>query len=184
MQKPVQEHTLRVNNYSRLDTTLDEGWVKFIERFEPYHWYITLTFKDEVSQGRAEKQFRRFIRLVNESLYGRRYRNRGTGVSWVKAIERQRRGVIHFHALVGGDVWRLRRFTFMDLWREGGFFDNGKRFYPNGFAKIEKYKPKLGARHYLSKYVTKGGELDIFIPEYMKEFYGVREGESSFKFLQ
>jgi len=72
----------------------------------------------------------------------------------------------------------------MDVWREGGFFDNGKRFYPNGFAKIEKYKPKLGARHYLSKYVTKGGELDIFIPEYMHEHYGIKEGANSFKFLQ
>ncbi len=183
MQKPVQEHTLRVNNYP-IPVTLTEAWVKFIERFEPYHWYTTLTFKDEVTQGRAEKQFKRFIRLINESLHGRRYRNKGTGVSWVKAVERQRRGVIHFHALVGGEVWRLRRFTFMDLWREGASFGNGKRFYPNGFAKIEKYNCKLGARHYLSKYVSKGGELDIFIPEYMHEHYGIKEGANSFKFLQ
>jgi len=183
MQKTVQEHTLRVNDYP-IPVTLNEAWVKFIERFEPYRWYATLTFKNEVTQGRAEKQFRRFIRLINESLYGRCYRNRGTGVSWVKAIERQRRGVLHFHTLIGGEVWRLRRFTYMDLWREGGFFSNGKRFQANGFAKIEKYKRKLGARHYLSKYVTKGGELDIFIPKYMYEFYGLREGENSFKFLQ
>jgi len=183
MQNLEQKHTLVVNNYST-PVTLNEAWVKFIERFEPYYWYATLTFKNEVTQGRAERQFKRFIRLINESLYGRRYRNKGTGVSWVKAIERQRRGVIHFHALVGGEVWRLRRFTFMDLWREGASFGNGKRFQANGFAKIEKYEPKLGARHYLSKYVTKGGELDIFVPEYMKEFYGIREGESSFKFLQ
>jgi len=183
MQKPVQEHTLRVNNYS-IPVTLNEAWVKFIERFEPYHWYTTLTFKNEVTQGRAEKQFKRFIRLINESLFGRHYRGRELGVSWVKAIERQRRGVIHFHALVGGEVWKLRRFTFMDLWREGGFFSNGKRFQGNGFAKIEKYNRKLGARHYLSKYVSKGGELDIFIPKYMYEFYDLREGENSFKFLQ
>jgi len=183
MQNLEQKHTLVVNNYS-IPVTLNEAWVKFIERFEPYHWYSTLTFKNEVTQGRAEKQFRRFIRLINESLYGRRYRNRGTGVSWVKAVERQRRGVIHFHALVGGEVWRLRRFTFMDVWREGAFFGNGKRFQANGFAKIEKYEPKLGARHYLSKYVTKGGELDIFIPEYMHEHYGIKEGANSFKFHQ
>jgi len=182
MQKLEQKHTLVVNN--SIPVTLNEAWVKFIERFEPYHWYTTLTFKNEVTQGRAEKQFKRFVRLINESLYGRRYRNKGTGVSWVKAVERQRRGVIHFHALVGGEVWRLRRFTFMDVWREGAFFSNGKRFQANGFAKIEKYKPKLGARHYLSKYVTKGGELDIFIPEYMHEHYGIKEGANSFKFFQ
>jgi len=182
MQKPAQEYTLRVNNYP-IPIVLNEAWVKFIEGFEPWYWYITLTFKDEVSQGRAEKQFGRFVRLINESLYGRHYRNRELGVSWVKAIERQRRGVIHFHALVGGEVWKLRRFTYMDLWREGGFFSNGKRFQANGFAKIEKYNSKLGARYYLSKYVLKGGELDIFIPKYMYEFYGLIERENSFKFL-
>jgi len=184
MQNLEQEHTLRINNYPIL-IALNEAWVKFIERFEPYHWYATLTFKDEVSQGRAEKQFRRFIRIINETLHGKNYRVKGLGVSWVKAIERQRRGVLHFHVLIGGDVWRLRRFTFMDVWRQGAFSSNGeKRFQANGFAKIEKYNCKLGARHYLSKYVSKGGELDIFIPKYMYEFYDLREGENSFKFLQ
>jgi len=183
MQNLEQKHILRVNNYST-PVTLNEAWVKFIGHFEPYHWYATLTFKNEVSQGRAEKQFKRWIRFINECLYGRRYRNKGTGVAWVKAIERQRRGVLHFHVLIGGDVWRLRRFTFMDLWREGGYSSTGKRFQANGFAKIEKYRRELGARHYMSKYVTKNGELDIFIPECAYEFYGIREGENSFKFLQ
>jgi len=183
MQKPAQEYTLRVNNYP-IPITQNEAWGQFIGKFEPYYWYSTLTFKNEVTQGRAEKQFKRWIRFINECLYGRRYRNKGTGVSWVKAIELQRRGVLHFHVLIGGDVWRLRRFTFMDLWREGGYSSTGKRFQANGFAKIEKYNRKLGARHYLSKYVIKGGELDIFIPEYMKEFYGIKEGENSFKFFQ
>jgi len=183
MQNLEQLITLRVNNYP-IPITLNEAWGQFIGKFEPYHWYATLTFKNEVSQGRAERQFYRWVRIANEMLYGKRYRVKGLGVSWIKAIERQRRGILHIHALIGGDIWRLRRFTFMDLWREGGFFDNGKRFYPNGFAKIVKYDSKLGAKYYLSKYVTKGGELDIFVPEYMYEFYGLREGENSFKFLQ
>jgi len=34
----------------------------------PQHNAITLTFKNEVTQGRAK----RFIRLINESLFGRR----------------------------------------------------------------------------------------------------------------
>jgi len=183
MQKLEQLITLRVNNYS-IPITQSEAWCQFIGKFEPYCWYSTLTFKYEVTQARADKQFYRWIRIANEMLHGKRYRVKGLGVSWVKAIERQRRGVLHIHALIGGEVWRLRRFTFMDVWREGAYFSNGKRFQANGFAKIEKYDSKLGAKHYVSKYVAKGGEVDIFIPEYMKEFYGIREGENSFKFLQ
>jgi len=183
MIKLKQKHSLRINDNS-IPITLNEAWGQFIGKFEPYHWYSTFTFKDEVSQGRAEKQYHRIIRHINESLYGRRYRDKGLGVTWVKAIERQKRGVLHIHALIGGEVWRLRRFTFMDVWREGAYFSNGKRFQANGFAKIEKYKRELGARHYLSKYVTKGGELDIFVPEHAYEFYGLKEGENSFKFLQ
>ncbi len=62
-------------------------------------------------------------------------------------------GVLHFHSLMAGGVWRLRRLTFMDLWDKH-----------NGFARIEPYNPNLGAKGYLSKYISKGGEVDIFLP--------------------
>lgn len=171
--KPELNLTL---NSCRIPVTLNDAWVQFIEKYEPYFWYLTLTFRDYVSQNRVEKQFYRLVRIINETLYGKRYRERGKGVHWVYAIERQKRGVLHIHALIGGDVWKLRRLTFMDVWEKGYTWPGGRKFQGNGFARIEKYDSSLGAKHYLSKYVVKGGELDVFIPRYLREFHSQDDG--------
>jgi len=180
MQKPVQEHILRVNNYST-PVPLNEAWVKFIERFEPYHWFVTLTFKDDVTNARANKQFARFMRGMNEALYGRRYREKGLGLPYVNARERQKRGTPHFHTLIGGDVWKLRRMTYKELW-EGW---DGKKFTRNGMARVLPHDRERGARMYVSKYVLKGGEIDVNIPPYMYSLYGLsKDVNQSFNFLE
>lgn len=66
-------------------------------------------------------------------------------------MEMQRRGVLHFHALLGGErVDELRRLSFMDRWNQLA-----------GFAKIEAPRSGRAVRSYCAKYVTKGGELDL-----------------------
>jgi hypothetical protein len=88
---------------------------------------------------------------INRELYGRRWRKRGQGVRWVRAMEMQRRGVPHFHALLGGDgLDELRRLSYMDRWNQLA-----------GFAKIEPPKDGGAVRGYCAKYVAKGGELDL-----------------------
>jgi hypothetical protein len=57
----------------------------------------------------------------------------------------------------------------MDYW-EKGFPTEGDgptQLYPggNGFCRIEPYDRSRGARFYLAKYLVKGGEIDLFIPE-------------------
>lgn len=131
---------------------LHETWAEYIDKFGPFSWYLTLTFREEVHPEQADKRYRRFVRNVNEALYGKRYRKKGKGITYVRAQEWQKRGVLHFHALMT-DTWKLRRLSWMDLW--------GK---DNGFARIECYDSKLGARWYLGKYVTKSGEIDIYLP--------------------
>ena len=135
---------------------LRANWAEFLDKFEPWDWYCTLTFRDEIHPEKANKRYLKFIRLINESIYGRRYRERGQGIYHVKALEWQKRGVLHFHSLMGGGVSRLRRLSLMDNWN-----------WHNGFARIEQYDPKLGARRYLSKYVVKGGDLDFCFPRDM-----------------
>jgi len=159
---------------------LHEGWIEFIERFEPYHWYCTLTFKNDVSNARANKQFHRYMRRINEALFGLRYRDKGLGLPYVNARERQGRGTPHFHTLIGGDVWKLRRLSYMDLWDKG----EGRKFNGNGYARILPYDREQGAKVYVSKYVVKGGEVDVNIPPYMYEKYGLKESDNhSFKFI-
>jgi len=180
MKKLEQLITLRVNNYP-ISITLNEAWALFIGKFE-YCLYCTFTFKHEVSQYKALRQFFRYLRLfINEPLYGNNYRKHGSGVNYVVAIERQRRGVIHLHVLIGGNAWKLKRLMLMHIWHQGATLENGKRFYPNGFAKIEEYNSKLGAKYYIGKYVGKGGEIIIDVPPNMHEYYDIGEGANSLR---
>ena len=63
----------------------------------------------------------------------------------------QKRGVLHYHALIAGEgLQDLRRLTFMDEWDELA-----------GYARIEPLRSSQAVYSYISKYVTKGGEIDI-----------------------
>jgi len=96
---------------------LQEAWAEFIKRFEPYQWYVTLTFKEPKHPEAADKAFFRWIRHINECIYGRRYRERKKGVTYFKCMEYQKRDVIHFHCLIGDPhLYKLKRWDFMKAW--------------------------------------------------------------------
>ena len=140
---------------------LKEAWNKFIKEFEPFTWFVTLTFKEARHPESADKAFFRWIRHINESLYGRRYREKKKGVTWIKCMEYQKRDVIHFHCLIGDPyLYKLKRLDFMEAW-ECGCYRNKELV--NGFARIVQYNATRGAVNYCSKYVLKGGEIDIYI---------------------
>jgi len=197
MKKLEQLATLRANSYTT-PGTLEEGWVQMADKYEPWYWYLTLTFKYFVEQGYAIRQFKRFVRLMNEKIHGKRFRGNGKrdsvckGIPWLNAIEYQRRGVLHLHALLGGESYKLGTpgyppmSLYKDVWQMGIIKKNGiYKFRPNGFAKIVQYDSKKGVKHYLAKgYISKGGELDIHVPKYMYPHYGVNgEGGNSFEFF-
>jgi hypothetical protein len=146
----------------------------FIQSLCPWDWYFTLTFHDAVHPEQADKRFYRWVRGINIERYGKRFREKHLSVPWVRATEYQKRGVLHYHGLMGGGVSRLRRLTWMDYWEKGfplrseqkssyrgptQLFSGG-----NGFARILPYNPRKGARYYLSKYLLKGGEIDFSVP--------------------
>jgi hypothetical protein len=127
---------------------LQRAWVTFLRQWT-WQWFVTLTFRDIVHPEGADKRFRLFVSLINQALFGRRWAAKGQGIQRVRALELQRRGVIHFHALFAG-VQDLRRLTWMDTWDELA-----------GFARIEPIGSSTAVRWYVSKYVSKGGELDL-----------------------
>jgi len=134
---------------------LKDAWIHFIKRYEPFTWYVTLTFKEPRHPESADKAFFRWIRHINECLYGRRYREKKKGVTYIKCMEYQKRDVIHFHCLIGDPhLYKLKRLDFMKAWE----FDCYR-----GFARIFKYDAARGAVNYCSKYVLKGGEIDVYI---------------------
>ena len=131
------------------DWLLSEDW--------GWQWYITLTFLEDVHPEQADKCFRRWVRKQNERIYGKRYRQRHKGITWVRGMEYQRRGVIHFHSL------------FSDIpedWEDEEFRFKAMRDWENtadkcGYSRVFPYKE--GACRYISKYISKGGVLDIWI---------------------
>ncbi len=114
-----------------------------------WEWFATLTFRDQIHPEAADKRFRVLISIANRELYGPRWSKKRLGIRWARALERQRRQVIHYHVLLSG-IGNLRRLTYMDRWKELA-----------GFAKIEPVKRGEAVRRYVSKYVIKGGEIDI-----------------------
>lgn len=151
-------------------------WCRFLASWT-WDWFVTLTFRREIHPEAADKKFSVWLSQLNCELHGRRWRKHGRMVRWARALEYQRRGVIHFHALLGGEnLTKLRRLTWMDRWhhldeseagrRRKAAMRLGKKYFPTrgvftGYARIEPPESQGGVRGYVSKYLTKDGEIDI-----------------------
>jgi hypothetical protein len=160
----------RSKNYTSIppfSKQLSSEMADFLRKFEPWGWFVTATFKVEVSPDFAYRQLKKWIRTLNISLYGRRYRERRRGVTYAVAVEYQKRGVIHFHLLVSADVLKLRRMTWEGIWEK-------QYSVTNGFMRIYPYDGRLGAVGYLGKYLSKGGDIDIHVSPRLYEYISSR----------
>ena len=117
---------------------LQEAWAAFLCQWE-WQWFATHTFREEVHPEAAHKRFRVFVSKLNRSLYGPRWYKKNKSVQWVRALEWQRRGVIHYHALYA-NVGNARRLTWMDTWDRLA-----------GFCRIEKIERQDAVAKYCSK---------------------------------
>src|SRR2546426_1882085 len=127
---------------------LRDAWIALLGRWQ-WEWFCTFTFHDLVHPEAADKRFRVLISQANRVLYGVRWAKHGAGLRWVRALEYQKRDVIHYHALLAG-VQDLRRLYWMDRWDELA-----------GYARIEPIQSAGAVASYVSKYVIKGGEIDL-----------------------
>ena len=129
---------------------LRNSWVEFLSRFE-WHWFCTLTFRDAIHPEAAAKLFSVFISKVNRRLFGCHWYEHSQGVRWVLATEKQKRGVIHYHLLIGSEkLPTLRRLDFMDKWNKIA-----------GYARIQPLNRSQAVMRYVSKYATKAGEIEL-----------------------
>ena len=134
---------------------LTQEWAKFIKQWnEEWNWYCHLTFRGYPHPEQADKVWSKWLHIMNREIFGVKYwkRRNEDGVIWARGTELQRRGAIHYHALIGRIPNRVRRLTYMDRW-----FDIG------GIARIQGYNEKGGAEEYITKscYAFKRGEVDL-----------------------
>ena len=132
---------------------LRDAWTRWLARYD-WQWFVTLTFKNEIHPEAARKLFGMWIHGINRKLYGQKYHKCNQGIYWVVALEYQKRGVIHFHALLGDDKninTQMRRKNEEARWEQLA-----------GFAMIRPILEKLTAvTSYVSKYVIKDGEIEV-----------------------
>lgn len=160
------EQRLRDNweaHYAKLDAPR-RAWADLLMR-QPWHWFCTLTFKPKhdgrgggIHPEKARKAFALFLSTLNRELYGPRWYKPGNkargGLVWANGTEFHKDGRVHFHALVACaqvDLNELaRRLDWMDWW-----------FEKFGIARIEPPDTQEDVCGYISKYVVKGGEVEL-----------------------
>lgn len=139
--------------------SLQDEWSKFLSQITKFDQFLTLTFKDPVGEELSDKQFSKWLRQVNILLFGKRFRENKLGLTAIKGIEKQMRGAIHFHVLLSGVPKHLDSPSMRDslcvVW---------ENCHPNnGFANCQTVKNSMSVAKYISKYVSKGGEIDIIL---------------------
>jgi hypothetical protein len=127
---------------------LEDAWVALLGRWR-WEWFCTLTFRDHVHPEAAAKRFDAFAARINRALYGPRWHKHQVGIQWVRALEYQRQGIIHFHAAIAGAASEQPS-TWEQVW-------DGLA----GYARIGPIRNMTAALRYLTKYVRRGGELDF-----------------------
>lgn len=138
-----------------------EAYAGILER-ERWQWFCTLTFAGEhrLSTGgmlpeKADKAFRWFVRCLNERLYGKRWmRTPHGGVIWARGTETHANGRPHFHAVFAAPDQDLNASCQRYAWHEMWFREFGRN-------QIEQPLDQEDVSRYVSKYVTKDGEIDF-----------------------
>lgn len=135
-----------------VQSPLQLAWLEFLGRYH-FDWFATFTFRFDTHPEAAYKRFRYWVHVFNQELHGRRYAKHGLGMHWCNALEYQRRGVVHFHAMLG-DTQSLENQTYKRVW---------KAFWYElaGFCDIGRIEDQVNVTAYVSKYVVKGGELEL-----------------------
>lgn len=129
---------------------LKDEYVIWISSMKVWKVFLTLTFKDFTYQDVALRKWKMLVRKLNIEAFGKQYTRRvgHSYFSYVLAKEKQKRGVLHFHALIDKPIdYKIVH----EYW--------GKNC---GFAWVEKIKSIRKCVDYAGKYVIKGGELTIF----------------------
>ncbi|MBA7554723.1 hypothetical protein ES705_47354 [subsurface metagenome] len=128
---------------------LRQGWCKLLDHYK-WTWFTTLTFKDFPKTYTAINRFNAFIRVIQGK--------EKVDIGYYVGMELTKLGCPHFHSLMG-NLGNVQRSIWWKWW-----------FTRYGAARIEPYDPKLGASHYVTKYITKRFTwYDIKGLEYMNQ---------------
>ncbi len=136
---------------------IEKQWIALLARWQ-WQWFATFTFEEETHPEAAVKAFRHWTKLLDES-NGYRQRSSSTHSRrciWARGLEWQKRGVIHFHALIGNIPYTYASLSVCRIWQETWF-----EMQNTGICRIEPVAQTEASAAYISKYCAKGGEIDL-----------------------
>lgn len=113
-------------------------WADWLRQHR-WDWWCTLTFRTPPTDLAATKLFGAWTNWLSRKTYGRNYYRYHKGVRWVRGREFQKRGAIHYHALLAGV--------------EVPILDAARKWYKltGETPVIQPYDPSKGAVYYLLK---------------------------------
>lgn len=129
-----------------------EAWQAYGEWFEGLPWdlFATFTMPDGATLGALDACHRRWSKIMR--------RENGGELRQVLAVEYQRNGTPHGHALVygiaPGNEAQVEGWHAAKLWERVG----------GGHARVWPYQGAGGAASYCAKYVTKDGDVRLLGP--------------------
>lgn len=150
------------------------GYAELLAR-QPWHWFWTLTFsptkvvtdcgsRREVDRFHplygmhpeaADKCFRWVVGRLNARLYGRHWEKRlQGGVVWARGTELHQSGRLHYHAVLAAHDCDLNKVASRYHWHEFWFREFGRN-------QLERPSSQGDVVGYVSKYVVKGGVVDV-----------------------
>lgn len=135
-----------------------QGWIHILNQYK-WDWFVTVTFANEwIHPEAADKKWRLWCSKLNRKLYGPRWYKKRKEIHWVRALEYHKSGVPHFHALMAHPADLNQLMSRMEQVSDLAKFAGWSRIYP------PRCQDAVAA--YCSKYITKGGELDVspFLP--------------------
>ncbi|WP_155616935.1 rolling circle replication-associated protein [Xanthomonas translucens] len=138
-----------------------QGYAALLQRI-PWQQFWTLTFRlnktgrnGGVHVEAADKAFRFFVSSINREIYGPKWNTKAhRGLQWARGQEFHRDGRLHFHAVAAAPNDDLNRLISRYQWHEFWYREFGRN-------KIEAPRSQSDITGYVSKYVTKGGEVDF-----------------------
>jgi hypothetical protein len=127
-----------------------DAYIDWLIALDDWSTYLTWTMRDIREEDVSRALLNRWIRELNKHEFGSKYVKKvgHSYFSYVIGMEAQLRGAIHFHGLIAG---RIDFSLAHKVWNELA-----------GFMWIEKIKSTRDTTRYITKYVLKGCDLDVF----------------------
>ena len=120
-------------------------------------WLVTITHAKQSTHPEFSVKARcQWLNDLNSEIFGRRYLRRGDGLLSAFGLEYQKRGTVHQHGILAG--WGL-------LEARRSVQCAAIASLARGFCHIDLPRNSEKAIRYCAKYVSKEGELDIWLPK-------------------